>query len=61
MLLQLRKHRVKDEKVKELIKTLGESFKDVEKSIFQSSNNVFMDAVMGWKTEGERHTFLDDY
>jgi len=51
----------KRREVKELIKTLGESFKDVEKSIFQSSNNVFMDAVMGWKTEGERHTFLDEY
>lgn len=51
----------KRREVKELIKTLGHTFKDVEKSIFQSSNNVFMDAVMGWKSDGERHTFLDEY
>lgn len=51
----------KRREVKELIQTLGESFKDVEKSIFQSSNNVFMDAVIGWKSEGARRSFMDEY
>ncbi|WP_430882661.1 tRNA 2-thiocytidine biosynthesis TtcA family protein [Fusibacter sp. JL216-2] len=51
----------KRREVKELIATLGESFKDVEKSIFHSAKNVHMDAIIGWTTEGEKHSFLDGY
>ncbi len=51
----------KRREVKELIQTLGTSFKDVEKSIFHSAKNVHLDAVIGWSTDGEKHTFLDEY
>jgi len=51
----------KRREVKELIATLGTSFKDVEKSIFHSAKNVHMDAVLGWTTNGEKHSFLDQY
>lgn len=51
----------KRREVKELIATLGTSFKDVEKSIFHSAKNVHMDAVLGWSTNGEKHSFLDHY
>lgn len=51
----------KRREVKELIAKLGETFKDVEHSIYNSSKNVFMDAVIGWKNGDQRNTFLDFY
>ena len=51
----------KRREVKELIKELGTSFKDVEKSIFMSSKNIFQDAVIGWQNGDKKHTFLDEY
>lgn len=47
--------------VKELIKTLGSSFADVDKSIFNSAKNIHLDAIIGWKDNGVRHHFLDEY
>jgi tRNA(Ile)-lysidine synthase TilS/MesJ len=46
--------------VKALIETLGETFDNVEKNIFNSSNCVHTDAILGWKNDG-RHTFLENY
>ncbi len=51
----------KRREIKELIKSLGSTFQDVEKSIFNSTKNVFLDAVIGWKDAGEEHSFLDNY
>lgn len=51
----------KRREVKELIESLGSSFKDVEKSIFHSANNVHTDAILGWSSNGEKHSFLDAY
>jgi tRNA 2-thiocytidine biosynthesis protein TtcA len=51
----------KRQEVKELIKELGTSFKDVEKSIFMSSKNIFQDAVIGWQNGDTKHSFLDEY
>jgi len=51
----------KRREVKELIKELGTSFKDVEKSIFMSSKNIFLDAVIGWNDGDKKHSFLDEY
>jgi tRNA(Ile)-lysidine synthase TilS/MesJ len=51
----------KRREVKELIKTLGTSFKDVEKSIYMSSKNIYQDAIIGWKNGENKHSFLDDY
>lgn len=50
----------KRQEVKELIKTLGTSFKDVDKSIYMSSKNIYLDAVIGWRNGDEKHSFLDE-
>ncbi|MDA3941792.1 MAG: tRNA 2-thiocytidine biosynthesis TtcA family protein [Spirochaetia bacterium] len=51
----------KRREIKELIKTFRAGSNSVEQSIFNSTKNVFMDAVIGWR-EGEGHTsFLDSY
>jgi len=51
----------KRREVKELIKTLSKTFDNVEKLIFHSANNVHLDAILGWKTEESKHTFLETY
>lgn len=51
----------KRREVKELIKTLGASFKDVEKSIYMSARNIYLDAVVGWRNGKEHYSFLDHY
>ncbi|MDR1773267.1 MAG: tRNA 2-thiocytidine biosynthesis protein TtcA [Clostridioides sp.] len=47
--------------IKELIKTLSESFVNVEKSIFKAAENVNVDSVLGWQLEGEKHSFLEKF
>ena len=51
----------KRKEMKELIAKMKLSFKDVEKSIFQSGNNVNLDRVLGWTKENKKSSFLDDY
>ncbi|MGL1891795.1 MAG: hypothetical protein OCD02_09215 [Spirochaetaceae bacterium] len=51
----------KRREVKDLIKKLGETFQDVDKSIFMSSKNIFTDAIIGWTKNKEKHSFLDEY
>ncbi len=50
----------KRREVKELIKELVKVNPDVEKSIFSSSKNVNVDAVLGYKFKNEKKTFLDE-
>ena len=47
--------------VKELIARMKRTNPDVEARIFRSVENVCLDSVVGWKTGGVRHSFLDDY
>ncbi|WP_297132218.1 tRNA 2-thiocytidine biosynthesis TtcA family protein [Terrisporobacter sp.] len=47
--------------IKDLIKSLGENFQEVEKSIFRAAQNVYLDSVLGWEENGERHSFLDKF
>jgi tRNA(Ile)-lysidine synthase TilS/MesJ len=47
--------------IKDLIKNLGENFKDVEKSIFKAAENVNIDSVLGWQQDGVKHSFLERY
>ncbi|MFT9493725.1 tRNA 2-thiocytidine biosynthesis TtcA family protein [Anaerosolibacter sp.] len=47
--------------IKELIKNLKDTFKDVDKSIFKAAQNVNMDAILGWERDGEHHSYLDAY
>lgn len=47
--------------IKALIKQLKENFKDVEKSIFRSAENVNMNAILGFKKDGQKHSYLEFY
>lgn len=47
--------------IKKLIKSLREVNPFVEKNIFRSVENVNLDTVIGYKKNGERHHFLDEY
>jgi tRNA(Ile)-lysidine synthase TilS/MesJ len=47
--------------VKELIKKLKETNKDVDMAIFKSSYNIYMDAIIGWKKGNKKHHFLNKY
>ena len=46
---------------KMLIKQLLKTNPQVEKNIFQAANNVTLDMILGYKTNGEYHSFLDTY
>ena len=47
--------------IKDLIKSLGDNFQEVEKSIFRAAQNVYLDSVLGWELDGKRHSFLDKF
>lgn len=47
--------------IKELIKELKKTNPFVEGNIFKSVENVNLDTVVAYKSEGVRHTFLDNY
>ncbi len=47
--------------IKRLIARLKETNPQVERSIFRSVENVCLDTVIGYKKDGVRHHFLDDY
>ena len=46
---------------KELIAQLRRSHPGIDQNIFHSVQNVNLDAVVGYRSGGERHSFLDDY
>ncbi|WP_127836323.1 tRNA 2-thiocytidine biosynthesis TtcA family protein [Clostridium prolinivorans] len=47
--------------IKELIKNLKKNFKDVDKSIFRAAENVNLDAILGFKKDGQKHLYLEFY
>ena len=47
--------------IKDLIENLKENFQNVDMSIFRATENVNMDAIIGWEKEGKKHSFLDCY
>ena len=51
----------KREEVKALIKDLRQKYKNIDINIFRSVENVNLDTVISYKTEGKVHHFLDDY
>ncbi len=46
---------------KKLIAALKKDNPYIESNIFNSMENVDLDAVIGYKKDGEKHSFLDDY
>lgn len=51
----------KRDEMKELVKKLKENFEDIDKSIFKATQNVNMDAILGWEKDGQKHSYLDFY
>lgn len=47
--------------IKDLIKSLGDNFQEVEKSIFRAAQNVYLDSVLGWEQDGKKHSFLERF
>lgn len=47
--------------IKKLIEDLQDTFTNVDISIFRSAENVNLEGILGWKKEGNMHSFLDDY
>ena len=47
--------------VKQLIYDLKKEIPQVEKNIFKAPDNVTLDKVLGYKVNGEYHSFLNDY
>lgn len=51
----------KRDEVKNLIKNLKKDNPNIEKSIFNASENVNLDAIAKWKKDGKTHSFLEEY
>ena len=51
----------KRQEVKELIKFLKKTNPNVDKNIFNSVHSVCLDTMVGYKSKGKEHFFLDDY
>ena len=49
----------KRHEVKELINNLKSKNKDIDKSIFKSAENVYMDSILGWEKSDIKHNFLE--
>lgn len=51
----------KRREMKELVKELKKVHPDVDKCIMQSAHNVNLNTIIGWKKDGEKHHFMDQY
>ena len=51
----------KRQEVKTLLRELRKDNPDIEKSIFKSIHNLHLDTMVGYKTDGQWHTFLERY
>ena len=51
----------KRKETKALLKELRKTNPDVEKHIFAAIHMVNMDTLLGWKRDGEEHSFLEGY
>ncbi|WP_027631349.1 tRNA 2-thiocytidine biosynthesis TtcA family protein [Clostridium hydrogeniformans] len=47
--------------IKALIENIKKDFKDVDKSIFKSAENVNVESILGWIEGGTHHSYLDEY
>jgi len=47
--------------IKELIQDLKKKFKNVDRLIMSSTQNINMDCVLGWQKDGRRHSYLEFY
>lgn len=56
------KENTKREQIKQLIKSLAHSNKQIEANILNSVKNIDVEKVIGWRIgKGEKHSFLDNF
>lgn len=51
----------KRKEIKHMIASLKKDFKDVDKSIYKSAENVNLNCVLGWQLKDDKYSFLDFY
>lgn len=51
----------KREEMKELVRTFRQKNDIIDKNIFTSMGNINLDTVLGYKKNGVKHSFLDEY
>ena len=51
----------KRRETKELIKELSRSNPNIKKNILNSTKNVNLEKILGWKTGGKKHNYLEEY
>lgn len=51
----------KRREIKELIANLKKTYKNVDKNIFRSSENVNLNCILKWQKDGKDYSFLDFY
>lgn len=51
----------KRQEMKALVKQFRQTSPVIDLNLFRSMHNVNLDAIIGWRKNGERHSFLDDY
>lgn len=51
----------KRQEIKQLIKEIKKTNPNIEKSIFNSIHSVCLDTMVGYKSNGVEHSFLDNY
>ena len=51
----------KRRETKELVAQLVKNNPDIKKRIIQSTQNVNIEKVLGWKNSEGKHSFLDNY
>lgn len=51
----------KRQEIKQLIKELKKTSPNIEKSIFNSIHSVCLDTMVGYKSNGAEHSFLENY
>ena len=47
--------------MKELVRTFRQKNDIIDKNIFTSMSNINLDTVLGYKKNGVKHSFLDEY
>lgn len=47
--------------MKKLIQELRKEEKDIDENIFKSMSNINMDCILGYRSDGEKHSFIDTY
>lgn len=51
----------KRKEIKEWIKKLKKENKEIDHNIFKALDNINLNCVLGYKKDGEKHSFLEDY